>query len=107
MRLPCCLNFNQTVCYKGEVSILSYCKNKKCKSEVLFRTENNRQQLSVECTGFNINVKHTEKAYITGEIKSKMLDMLKIDTPGVYLFRLEIISQIFIINKVAIFRISF
>lgn len=100
MKLPCCLNFNQMNRCGGEISMLSYCSNKQCKVEMLFRTENGRKLLCIECKGYNVNVKHKEKAYLTGEMKSKVLDMMKIDTPGQYSIPLNN-KQIFLLSFIS------
>lgn len=75
-KYPCNFHFNREKTKAGELQWDGICKE--CKSEFQIETMNDRKVLRVTVSNFNGKIKHSNKhSYITGILKSTLLDKLK------------------------------
>lgn len=83
-KAPCTFKFNLPEFANGEFSVACYCPERRCSCMVKFETLERREKLKMAWTNYNEKVNHgSKKAYLTGDIKSEILDMLKRDSPQV------------------------
>lgn len=81
-KYPCNFEFEKIVTSGVELYAKEYCRL--CKGVIEFQPIGNRTKLRVSSKGVDLNMKHTvSKAYVTGEYRSKVIQMLEKDTPGV------------------------
>lgn len=80
-KLPCVLAFHDPR-IEGEKSIFeAHCPLRRCTALVVCETIENNEKLRISWTESNDAVKHENKAKLTGEVKSKVLDMLEKHAP--------------------------
>lgn len=62
-----------------------------CNGVIEFTTTENRAKLRVSSKGVDLKIKHeaSSKAYITGDFRSKVIEMLKLDAPGIVVSKLS------------------
>lgn len=74
---PCNFSFNRVTLKNKELWGTGYCKTG-CKATVEFNTSARRSELYLKVLNFDPRIKHDKsKSYVTGQFKSKVLNLLK------------------------------
>lgn len=82
-KLPCVISFSEPRTEGEKTIIEGRCPLRRCNGLVVFETIENGEKLRLSWTQASGSVKHEDKARLTGEAKSKVLDMLDKEPPVV------------------------